>query len=218
MNDLIFRDRRDAGRRLAAHLEGYPSDTLVLGLPRGGVPVAYQVARELHAELDVLVVRKLGVPGRPEFAMGAIAGGGVEVVDRDLAAGIGVSDAQIEAVIREERTELERRERSYRGDRPPHRVRGRTVIVVDDGLATGASMTAALQLLREQEPARLVVAVPVGPPDVDAALRGLADEVVCVLRPRAFRAVGQHYQNFGQTSDVEVSELLERMQAEEEGR
>lgn len=218
MNDLIFRDRRDAGRRLAAQLEGYWSDTLVLGLPRGGVPVAYQVARELHAELDVLVVRKLGVPGRPEFAMGAIAGGGVEVVDRDLAAGIGVSDAQIEAVIREERAELERRERSYRGDWPPHRVRGRTVIVVDDGLATGASMTAALQLLREQEPARLVAAVPVGPPDIDAALRGLADEVVCVLRPRAFRAVGQHYQNFGQTSDVEVSELLERMQALEEDR
>lgn len=207
--ETVFEDRVDAGRRLAARLAVFGgADTLVLGLPRGGVPVAYQVARALGAELDVLVVRKIGVPGQPEFAMGAIASGGVEVLDHKLIRALGVDRAQVDAVVETERAELARRERAYRGDRPPPRVAGRTVLVVDDGLATGASMRAALSAVRSLGPARLVVAVPVAPRGIEDQFRDLADEVVCVSRPADFRAVGAHYRHFGQTGDAEVQSLL----------
>lgn len=208
--DTVFEDRHDAGRRLSTHLGAYAGepDLLVLGLPRGGVPVAYEVARALGAELDVLVVRKLGVPGQPEFAMGAIAGDGVEVLDRELIHALRVTREQLEAAILSERDELARREKRYRGGRPPARVRDRTVLVVDDGLATGASMTAALHVLRARGAGRVVVAVPVGPPDTRRLFGSLADDVVCVSTPHDFRAVGSHYHRFEQTTDEEVRELL----------
>lgn len=208
--NMIFEDRRNAGQRLAAALGNYADtpDLLVLGLPRGGVPVAFEVARALGAELDVLVVRKLGVPGHPEFAMGAIAGDGIEILDHALIRALKIPGERIEAVVRAERAELERREQAYRGGRPPLRVRGRTVILVDDGLATGASMKAALQVLRARGAAHVVAAVPVAPADTVHALRTLADDVVCVYAPRSFHAVGQHYRNFDQTVDAEVNALL----------
>lgn len=213
--NTFFEDRREAGRRLAAILDDYADtpDLLVLALPRGGVPVAYEVARALGAELDVLVVRKLGVPDQPEFAMGAIAGDDVVVLDEGLVRALHISREQVEAVIRSERAELERREQAYRGGRPPLRIHGRSVLVVDDGLATGASMRAALQVLRARRAARVVVAVPVAPPDTAYSLRGLADDVVCVHTPRSFRAVGAHYRHFDQTTDAEVHELLEAAHA-----
>lgn len=211
----MFRDRREAGKRLAKRLEHLKDQRpVVLALPRGGVPVAYEVARALEAELDVLVVRKLGVPGQPEFAMGAIASGGVEVLDEGLVRALRISPEQIETVVRSERVELERRERLYRHGRPPLRVQGRTVLVVDDGLATGASMKAALRVLRAQEAAHVVVAVPVAPPDTVYALDGLANDVVCVYTPSAFRAVGSHYRHFEQIGDEEVRESLEAVHAE----
>ena len=207
---LRYENRRDAGRQLARQLEEYAGrdDVLVLALPRGGVPVAYEVARELDAELDVLVVRKLGVPGHPEFAMGAIASPGVEVLDRELIHRLHLSQMQVEAVATRERQELARRERLYRGDRPPARLRHHTVIVVDDGFATGASMSAALQVARSRRPDRLVAAVPVGPPEIARRLAGLADEVVCPYTPPDFHAVGQFYRHFDQTEDEEVRDLL----------
>lgn len=210
MIDCVFEDRREAGRRLAACLGDYADDPdlLVLGLPRGGVPVAYEVAGALGAELDVLVVRKLGVPGQPEFAMGAIAGGGVEVLDQGLIRALRITRNQVDEAIARERAELARREELYRGGRPPARVRGRTVLVVDDGLATGASMSAAVRVLRSREAGRIVVAAPVGPPGIDRLLRPLADDVVCLATPYGFRAVGSHYRQFGQTTDEEVRELL----------
>lgn len=205
---LPFRDRREAGRVLAehlAHLQGR-EDLLVLGLPRGGVPVAYEVARALHAQLDVFVVRKLGLPGHEEYAMGAIASGGVQVMNE------GDSwrppDGEIQAVVRRERAELERRERLYRGERPLPAIAGRTVIVVDDGLATGATMRAAVAAIRGQQPSALVVAVPVGASETCAQLAREADEVVCAARPEPFRAVGLWYQLFPQTGDDEVRGLL----------
>jgi putative phosphoribosyl transferase len=213
--NTFFEDRRDAGRRLAAYLGDYVDtpDLLVLALPRGGVPVAYEVARALDAELDVFVVRKLGVPDQPEFAMGAIAGDDVVILDEGLVRALHISREQVEAVIRSECAELERRERSYRGGRQPLRICGRTVLVVDDGLATGASMRAALQVLRARRAARVVVAVPVAPLDTVYSLRGLADDVVCVHAPRSFRAVGAHYRHFDQTGDAEIYELLEATRA-----
>lgn len=209
-----YLDRRDAGRVLAERLSGYKgrSDVTVLALPRGGVPVAYEVARALGAPLDVFVVRKLGYPGQEEFAMGAIASGGVQVLN--AFAIDGVSEPQLESIVARERVELARREALYRGTSPPIDVRGRTVIVVDDGLATGATMRAAVAALRQQAPARLVVGVPVGAEETCRQLASEADEVVCPCTPYPFRAVGLWYQEFTQTSDDEVRRLLADAQRE----
>ena len=208
----VFRDRRHAGRVLAKVLVGYAnlSDVIVLGLPRGGVPVAYEVAKALHAPLDVFVVRKLGVPGYEEYAMGALAGGGVRVLNDEIVQRLGISDAAVDAVTRDEQRELERRERLYRGGRPLRNLRGRTVILVDDGLATGSTMLAAAKAVRAQQPARIVVAVPTAAAETCAQLRSYADEVVCASTPEPFRAVGMWYDDFSQTSDEEVRELLAR--------
>lgn len=207
-----FRDRREAGRLLGEALAARGgSQVLVLALPRGGVPVGYEVAARLGAALDVLVVRKLGVPGHEEFAMGAIAPGGVRVLDRALLGELGSSAVALEGVVAREQRELERRERAYRGDRPPPDVRGRTGIVVDDGLATGATMRAAVQALRAMGVARLRVAVPVGPASTCAALRGEVDDVVCLRMPEPFHAVGLWYEDFPQTGDDEVRGLLAKV-------
>jgi len=187
----------------------------VLALPRGGVPVGFEVARELHAPLDVFVVRKLGLPGHEELAIGALATGGVRVINHDLVRTLRLPETVVEAVTARERGELERRERLYRGDRPPLDVGGRTVILVDDGVATGSSMRAAVVALRQRRPERIVVAVPVGPPETCAALREEADEVICADTPVDFDAVGQSYDDFSQTTDAEVKELLERAAADQ---
>jgi putative phosphoribosyl transferase len=207
-----FRDRAEAGRLLAQKLTAYADrpDVVVLALPRGGVPVAFQVAQALNAPLDILLVRKLGVPGHEEFAMGAIASGGVYVVNRDIVRSLGISASEIEEVTARERQELERRERVYRGGRPAPDVRGRTVIVVDDGLATGTTMRAAIALLRKQDVARIVVAIPVSPPMTCQEVEAEADKVVCVRMPEPFFAIGMWYERFPQTSDKEVRDLLER--------
>ncbi len=207
-----FRDRVEAGRELAKQLGGYADrdDVLVLGLPRGGVPVAFEVAQALHAPLDVLLVRKLGVPGREEYAMGAIASGGVRVINRDLVESLDLPAEWVEAIEAKELRELERRERAYRSDRPPPDVTGRTVLLVDDGLATGSTMLAAATALRQDAPARLVVAVPVGSSEACEALRAVADEVVCVLTPQRLYGVGAWYEDFSQTATKEVVALLER--------
>ena len=181
---------------------------LVLALPRGGVPVGYEVAKQLGAPLDVLLVRKLGLPGHEELALGAVATGGVRVLHDALLAQFGISAETLARIAERETRELQRRERAYRGEQPPRDVAGRTVILVDDGLATGASMRAALRALRQRGPAAVVVAVPVAPPAVCAALRREADEVVCARTPEPFAAVGQWYDDFGQTGDDEVRELL----------
>ena len=208
----VFRDRRHAGRVLAQVLAGYAnrSDVFVLALPRGGVPVAYEVADVLHAPLDVFVVRKLGVPGHEEYAMGALASGGVRVLNDEVVQRLGISDAAVDAVTRHEQRELERRERLYRDGRPLPDMRGRTVILVDDGLATGSTMLAAVRALRAQQPARIVVAVPTAAAETCVQLRSEADEVVCATTPEPFGAVGMWYDDFSQTSDEEVRELLAR--------
>ena len=205
-----FHDRHDAGRQLARRLGEYAGrdDVLVLALPRGGVPVAAEVADALDAPLDVFLVRKLGLPGREEFAMGAIAMGGVQVLNQDVVRHFGVSAAQVAAVVAEEQAELERRARLYRGDRPPPALAGRTVLIVDDGLATGATMRAAVQALRARGPARIVVAVPVAAPEACEEFRHEADDAVCALTPERFEAVGLWYEDFSQTSDAEVRRLL----------
>jgi predicted phosphoribosyltransferase len=207
---MLFRDRLDAGRRLAEKLSRYAGkpDVVVLALPRGGVPVAAEVARALDAPLDVFLVRKLGFPGQEELAMGAIASGGSRVLNTSLLRRLHVSPEIIDAVAMRERHELDRREREYRGSHPLLPVRGRTVILVDDGLATGASMHAAVAALRTQEPARIVVAVPVGAPSTCEDLRQIADEIVCAETPEPFAAVGQWYDDFSQTTDEEVRQLL----------
>jgi predicted phosphoribosyltransferase len=207
----LFRNRADAGKRLAEELKGFAGgQTLVLGLPRGGVPVAYEVARALGAPLDVFVVRKLGLPGREELAIGAIATGDVRVLNEELVRELGISAPLLEAVTAREREELQRRERLFRESRPASEIRGRTVIVVDDGLATGATMLSAVLALRKQEPARIVVAVPVGSFEACSALRAKADRLVCLYKPDPFFAVGIWYRDFSQTSDQEVRELLRR--------
>ena len=205
-----FRDRRHAGAVLASRLQHLAGghDLVVLALPRGGVPVAYEVARALAAPLDVFVVRKLGMPGHPEFAMGAIASGGVRVMNEDVFTWYRPSAAAIEAVTRAELEELKRRERAYRDGRPPLPVEGRTVILVDDGLATGSTMRAAVLAVRRLRPARVVVAVPVGARETCDSLRAIADEVVCSRMPEPFSAVGLWYIDFSQTSDDEVRHLL----------
>ena len=209
-NQQAYTDRRAAGRDLAAQLRQYArrDDVLVLALPRGGVPVAFEVASALEAPLDVFLVRKLGTPGHRELAMGAIASGGIKVLNDEVVHSLGIGADQIEAVAREEQRELERREMAYRGGRGLPSLRTRIVILVDDGLATGSTMRAAVQAVRQQEPARTIVAVPVGAPETCQELRALADEVVCTRTPTPFSAVGRWYLNFDQTTDDEVRELL----------
>jgi putative phosphoribosyl transferase len=187
---------------------------LVLALPRGGVPVAFEVARALHAPLDVFLVRKLGLPGHEELAMGAIASGGVRVLNDDVVRSLRIPDDVIEAIAAAELRELERCERIYRGDRPAPDARGRTIILIDDGLATGSTMRAAVAALRQQGPARIVVAVPVGAPETCAEFQDEADEAICGQTPEPFYAVGLWYRDFSQTTDEEVHDLLERAAAE----
>lgn len=205
-----FRDRTEAGRLLAAGLQHYARrpDVIVLGLPRGGIPVAFEVAHALEAPLDVFVVRKLGVPGQQELAMGAIASGGERVLNEDIMSALDISPQALDAVIREEAAELARREHAYRGERPAPDVRGLTVIVVDDGVATGSTMRVAVDALRKQRPARIVVAVPVGPAQIHDDLKDVADEIVCIRTPHPFYGVGRWYEKFPQTSDAEVRDLL----------
>src|SRR6516164_496248 len=207
---MRFIDRADAGRQLVGPLSAYAgrSDVVVLALPRGGVPVAYEVARALRAPLDVFLVRKLGVPGHPELAMGAIAEGGVEVLNDDLIRDLGIPQKMVQEVAVRERMELDRRDTLYRGGRPLPAVRGRIVILVDDGLATGSTMQAAVTALRRLEPASIVVAVPVGARDTCIRIDRLADEVVCLSMPEPFQAVGLWYEQFAQTTDDEVKRLL----------
>jgi putative phosphoribosyl transferase len=205
-----FAHRAEAGRRLARHLDAYAgrSDVIVLGLPRGGVPVAAEVARHLHVPLDVFLVRKLGVPSHPELAMGAIAEGGVEVLDERLVERLGIPRTSVDEIAARERSELDRRTRQYRGARGRPEIAGRTVIVVDDGLATGATMEAAILALRQLGPAGVIAAAPVGTPETCRRLGRRADRVVCVATPPDLGAVGQWYDDFTQTTDEEVRHLI----------
>jgi len=207
---FIFQDRTDAGRQLAEKLLSYAGrdDVIVLALPRGGVPVAFEVAQRVRVPLDVCVVRKLGVPGHEELAMGAIASGGVRVLNEDVLYVLPDAQSIVEMVTAIEREELKRRERDYRSNRPAPEVRGRTLILVDDGLATGATMRAAAAALRQQGAAKIIVAVPVGAPGTCHEIRSVADEVVCLQTPGSFMGVGQYYEDFSQTTDEEVRELL----------
>jgi len=207
----MFRDRREAGARLAEQLKHLADrDVVVLGLPRGGIPVAFEVATALRAPLDVFVVRKLGVPWHEELAMGAIAPRGVRVLNKSVVNRLGISRDTIDEVVEREKQELERREVAYRDGRTPPDIRGKVAILIDDGLATGSTMRAAVAAVRQFGPARVVVAVPVGAPDACAEFEKLADEVVCLERPEPFFAVGTWYDNFAQTTDDEVRELLAR--------
>jgi len=211
-----FRDRNDAGRQLAEQLSSYADreDVVVLGLPRGGVPVAFEVAKALDAPLDIFVVRKLGVPGHRELAMGAIASGGVRVLNESVIQTLNIAQSVIEDVARREQQELERRERVYRGDQPRPELEGRTVILVDDGLATGASMHAAVKALRLRDPGRIVVAVPTAPPETCKDFEDEVDQVVCLITPRPFFGVGGSYADFSQTTDQEVREILNQAHRE----
>jgi len=206
-----YRDRAEAGEMLARTLGHYANQpgVLVLALPRGGVPVAYPVALALNAPLDVFIVRKLGVPGHEELAMGAIATGRVRVLNEDLIKRLGISAKAVDLATISEKAELERREALFRGDNPPPDIADQTVILVDDGLATGSTMRAAVQALRKQNPARIVVAVPIGAPETCDEFRAEADEVICAQTPEPFFAVGMWYCDFAQTTDREVHELLE---------
>ena len=217
---MRFLNRTDAGRHLATHLGEYAgrSDVILLALPRGGVPVGYEVARALSAPLDVFVVRKLGVPGYEELAMGAVATGGVRVLNDQLVERLGIPESLIDAVAARERQELARRERLYRGNRPPPDVRGRTVILVDDGLATGATMYAAIEALRQQNPARIVVAVPTASPETCEEMKTKADGVICAITPEPFHAVGRWYRDFSQTTDEEVGVLLAQRGTSEDSK
>ena len=207
-----FRDRREAGRLLAEKLRIYVSypNVIVLALPRGGVPVGYEVARALGVPLDIFLVRKLGVPGHAELAMGAVASGDVRVLNDDVVQGLRIPEYVIDAVAASERQELTRRQRVYRGDRPEPDVKGGTVILVDDGLATGSTMLAAIQALQQQQPARIVMAAPTAPPETFQEMRARADDVVCAITPEPFYSVGLWYEDFSQTTDEEVRELLAR--------
>jgi putative phosphoribosyl transferase len=207
-----FHNRAEAGRTLAERLSDYAGrdDVVVLALPRGGVPVGFEVARALEAPLDVFLVRKLGVPGHEELAFGAIASGGTRVLNEQVVRSLDIPPEWIEAIDAKEVAELDRRERAYRGDRPPPDLTGRTVILVDDGLATGSSMAAAISAAREDEPERVIVAVPVAPPETADMLRDEADDVITVLEPPMFGGVGAWYEDFTQTTDDEVKEFLER--------
>lgn len=209
-----YHDRYDAGRRLASLLSAYAQrlDVVVLALPRGGVPVGSEVAMALGAPLDVFVVRKLGVPGHEELAMGAIASGGVRVLDPNVMDLAEIGEADVQRITAAEQRELERRERQYRGDRPFPDLRGKVVILVDDGLATGSTMRAAVAALRQEGPTKIVVAVPVAAPDVCESFRAVADDIVCAATPTPFHAVGLWYDDFTQTTDDEVRDLLERAQ------
>jgi putative phosphoribosyl transferase len=209
---MRFRNRSDAGRQLAAKLNAFANrhDVVVLALPRGGVPVAFEVARALNAPLDTFLVRKLGVPGHPELAMGAIATGGVRVLSEDIIEQLGIPRTAVEQVAVRERLELDRRDRLYHGDRRLPLLRDRTVILVDDGLATGATMEAAIVAVKQYQPARVIVAAPVGAIDTCQRLKTLADDVICASTPEPFQAVGLWYEQFDQTSDDEVIELLRR--------
>jgi len=213
-----FRDRHQAGRILAEHLREHAghADVIVLALPRGGVPVGFEVARALGADLDVLLVRKLGVPRHEELAMGAIASGGERVINDEVVASLGITQAMIDQVAAAELDELKRQERDYRAGRAAPAIEGRTVILVDDGLATGASMRAAAVALRNLGARRIVAAVPVGAPETCRQLAELADEVVCARMPAHFHAVGQWYEDFSQTTDGEVKRLLARAAQERE--
>ena len=211
-DELRFRDRIEAGERLSAKLSTYANrqDVLVLGLPRGGVPVAFEVARALDVPLDIITVRKLGVPGEEELAMGAIASGGVRVLNRDIVRMLGLSDATIDAVSTKEQRELARRELLYRGERALPELRGRTLILVDDGMATGATMRAAIQAVRQRDPAHVVVAVPVAALPTCDDLRSEGSDVVCVRETDALYAIGLWYDKFSQTTDAEIRDLLDR--------
>jgi putative phosphoribosyl transferase len=207
---MIYRDRIDAGKHLATQLREYANrdDVIVLALPRGGVPVAYEVAKALQAPLDIFLVRKLGVPGHEELAIGAIATGGVRVLNDDVVDYLQIPDAIVDAIAAMEQRELERRERSYRGDRQEPDVTRKTVILIDDGLATGSTMRAAAAALRQQDPAKIVVAVPVSAPQTCDEYRLGVDEIICAKTPEPFLGVGQWYRDFSQTTDEEVRELL----------
>ena len=207
----LFSDRFNAGKILAENLMDYQSQSdvvVVLALPRGGVPVAYQVARALNAPLDILLVRKLGVPEREELAMGAIASGGICVLNEDVIQTLHIPRQIIDQVVEAEKRELERRERLYRGDRPPIPLAGKTVILVDDGLATGASMRAAVDAVRMQQPAKIVVAVPTAAPEICLQFQAHVDQIICATTPQPFYGVGMWYEDFAQTSDEEVRRLL----------
>lgn len=205
-----FKNRTQAGKLLAQRLMAYAQrgDVVVLALPRGGVPVGYAVASALHVELDIFLVRKLGMPGQEEYAIGAIGSGGVRVLQPGVPGLLGVTREEVDAITRRELAEIARRERLYRGARAPVQVRGRTVLLVDDGIATGATMLAAVEMARRQGAGKIVVAVPVAPPDTVAELAPKVDELVCLATPPMFRAVSQWYREFGQTSDEEVQDLL----------
>lgn len=208
----MFLDRVDAGRQLAQRLMQYAGrdDVIVLGIPRGGVPVAFEVAQALHAPLDILLVRKLGTPGEKELAMGAIASGGVRILNESVIRDLGISDAEVQAALAEQETELKRREELFRGVRPPVSVQGKIAIIVDDGIATGSSMLAAIEALRALHPKKIIVATPVAPPQAEARMKPAADEFVCASTPEWFFAIGEFYESFPQTEDDEVRQLLNR--------
>jgi putative phosphoribosyl transferase len=207
-----FRNRAEAGKLLARQLTTYANckDVLVLGLPRGGVPVAFEIAKSLNAPLDICLVRKLGVPNHEELAMGAIASGGVRVLNYDVVNSLGIDNQTIDEVTAKELRELQRRDRAYRGDRPLPEIKNRTVILVDDGIATGSTMRAAIAILLPQRPQRLIVAVPVAPPSTGEELQAEVDEIVCLVMPESLHAIGLWYEDFSQTTDAEVRELLAR--------
>lgn len=208
----FFNDRTDAGKRLAAKLSEYANreDVLILALPRGGVPVAFEVAKELNVKMDVFIVRKLGVPGNEELAMGAIASDNIRVLNEDVVRSFGIHQKVIDEVATKERKELERREHMYRGNRPAPKISGSTVILIDDGLATGATMRAAVAAVKTKNPAKVIVAVPVAAPDTCSFFGNEVDEVICVATPEPFYGVGAWYEDFSQTTDKEVIELLDR--------